>query len=302
MNLPPPLEEALADALGRTPQDASRVTGGDLNDAWRVEFDDGLTAFVKTASDAQPGSYAAEANGLRWLAEPGALRVPEVVTVVDPEPGADDDESGRQADGPRLLALEWIDEGRLDATGQEQLGRGLAEMHAAGAESFGGKSPLRLGPLKIPNEPAGSWTEFYSERRLRPLAEQAESRNSLPDGCRQQIENVCERLGDLAGPEEPPARLHGDLWSGNVMADGDGRPTLIDPAAYGGHREVDLAMLQLFGGPSERCFAAYHETNPLADGHEERVQLWQLFPLLVHAVLFGGGYGSSVARLASSLA
>ena len=294
MSLPPALGEAITTALGRAPRSASRVSGGDLNDAFRIEFDDGQAAFVKTASDAQPGSYAAEARGLRWLAEPGALRLPDVLAVLDP-----DDKDPR---GPRLLALEWIEQGRLDAAGEEELGRGLAEVHAAGAEAFGGESELRVGPLTVPNEPAPSWPEFYAERRLRPLAEQAQAKGSLPDGCMDAIDRVCERLDELAGPEEPPARLHGDLWSGNVLADDDGRPTLIDPAAYGGHREVDLAMLRLFGGPSERCFSAYHEARPLADGHDERVPLWQLFPLLVHAVLFGGGYGSSVARIASRLA
>ncbi|MDQ4049349.1 MAG: fructosamine kinase family protein, partial [Actinomycetota bacterium] len=197
--------------------------------------------------------------------------------------------------------LEWIEEGRLDPAGEEELGRGLAGMHRAGAETFGGESALRLGPLTVPNEPADSWPEFYAERRLRPVAEQAEARGSLPNGCMQSLDRVCERLEELAGPPEPPARLHGDLWSGNVLAGGDGRPYLIDPAAYGGHREVDLAMLRLFGGPSKRCFAAYGEAAPLADGHEERIPLWQLFPLLVHAALFGGGYGSSVARIASRL-
>ena len=112
------------------------------------------------------------------------------------------------------------------------------------------------------------------------------------------VERVCERLPDLAGPPEPPARLHGDLWSGNVLADTAGRPWLIDPAAYGGHREVDLAMLRLFGPPGPRVLPAYLEAHPLAPGHEDRVELWQLFPLLVHAVLFGGGYGASVERAA----
>jgi fructosamine-3-kinase len=293
MSLPKPLEDAIANALGSPPQNGSRVSGGDLNDAWRVELEDGQAAFVKTADDAQPGSYEAEANGLRWLAEPEALGVPEVRAVVDPD---------GDSEAPRLLALEWIDEGSLDAAGEEELGLGLAGVHEAGAETFGGDSPLRLGPLQIPNEPADSWTEFYAERRLRPLARQADERGSLPDGCQQQIDDLCERLDELAGPEEPPARLHGDLWSGNVLAGRDGRPYLIDPAAYGGHREIDLAMLRLFGGPSKRCFAAYEEAHPLADGHEDRVSLWQLFPLLVHAVLFGGGYGSSVARAAQRYA
>ena len=112
------------------------------------------------------------------------------------------------------------------------------------------------------------------------------------------MEAVCERLPELAGPPEPPARLHGDLWSGNAMADADGRPWLIDPSAYGGHREVDLAMLRLFGAPSPRIFAAYEEAAPLAEGWEERVELWQLLPLLVHAVLFGGSYVAAAEQVA----
>ena len=293
MTLPPPLEDAIESALGHEVRGASRVSGGDLNDAWRVDLDDGSAAFVKTSANARPGGYAAEAQGLRWLAEPGALDVPAVLVEVDP-PEEDHD-------GPRLLALEWIDEGSLDAAGEEALGRGLAKVHEAGAPAFGADAPLRLGPLEVPNEPVDSWPEFYAERRLRPLAENAQAKDALPSGCMQAIDRVCERLPDLAGPEELPARLHGDLWSGNVLAAQDGRPYLIDPAAYGGHREMDLAMLRLFGGPSRRCFAAYEEVAPLAEGHEERVQLWQLFPLLVHAVLFGGGYGSSVARIAKQL-
>lgn len=105
------------------------------------------------------------------------------------------------------------------------------------------------------------------------------------------------RIDALAGPDEAPARLHGDLWGGNVLG-----TALIDPAAHGGHRETDLAMLRLFGGPSERCFAAYAEVAPLADGHRERVGLWQLQPLLVHAILFGGSYGAAVERTAARVA
>jgi len=112
------------------------------------------------------------------------------------------------------------------------------------------------------------------------------------------VQRVCERIDDLAGPAEPPARLHGDLWGGNVLADRNGEGWLIDPVAYGGHREVDLAMLQLFGAPSPRTIDAYREATPLADGHEDRVGLWQLFPLLVHAALFGGHYRASAEHMA----
>jgi fructosamine-3-kinase len=256
---------------------ARRVGGGDINEAWRVTFEDGAVAFVKTRAGALPGEYATEAEGLRWLTEPGALRVPRVITF-----------------GEAYLALEWVDVGRLDAAGEEELGRGLAALHAAGADCFGGPRELRIGPLVLPNEPLEDWPSFYAERRLRPLL----PRTALGGAGTRAVERVCERIGELAGPAEPPARLHGDLWSGNVLAGADGRPWLIDPAAYGGHREVDLAMLRLFGGPGRRTFDAYAEIMPPAAGWEDRVELWQLFPLLVHAALFGGGYRASAERVA----
>jgi fructosamine-3-kinase len=269
--------------------DARRVGGGDINEAWRVTLADGRTAFVKTRADAGPGEYAAEVAGLRWLAEPGALRTPRVIDL-----GAD------------YLALEWIEPGRLDTAGAEELGRGLAATHAAGAPDFGDPQlggsrtgvPSRFGSLSLPNEVTADWPSFYAERRLRPLAALAHDRGALSDAGIHAVERVCERIADLTGPAEPPARLHGDLWSGNVMADMEGRPWLIDPSAYGGHREVDLAMLRLFGAPSERVFSAYAELAPLTDGWEERVRLWQLLPLLVHAVLFGGSYPAAVERIA----
>jgi fructosamine-3-kinase len=287
------LSDAVERATGRTVTRARRVGGGCINEGWAVALDGGTRAFVKTRQDVPGGEYAAEAGALRWLAEPGGVRVPEVLGVQD-EPGA-----------MRLLALEWVEEGSLSAKGAEELGRGLAAMHAAGAESFGAtppgtgeRPPLRFGSLSLSNDDAGDWPSFYAERRLRPLARMARDNGSLTSAGAEAIEDVCERIAQLAGPAEPPARLHGDLWSGNVLAGEDGRGWLIDTVAYGGHREVDLAMLRLFGSPSPRIEEAYAEAAPLADGHEDRVGLWQLFPLLVHAVLFGGHYGASAERTA----
>ena len=216
-------------------------------------------------------------------------------------------------DDPPFLALAWIDAGSRAADFDEQLGRALASMHAAGAPGFGAVAPdtpaaaghahppMRLGPVVLPNDPAEDFATFLAERRLRPLAEQSDARGSLPRGTRAEIDAVCERLPALLGPPEPPARIHGDLWSGNVMCDAGGAPVLIDPAAHGGHRETDLAMLELFGSRSARLLAAYDEVHPLAGGRDERVGLHQLVPLLVHAVLFGGGYGSQVAAVVRSL-
>src|SRR5437763_809236 len=135
-------------------------------------------------------------------------------------------------------------------------------------------------------------------RRLLPLASMARERAALSAAGSDAVERLCGRLRDLAGPPEPPARLHGDLWSGNVMAGADGRPWLIDPSAYGGHREVDLAMLRLFGAPSDRVFAAYDELAPPSPGRDDRLELYQLLPLLVHALLFGGSYRSAAERVA----
>lgn len=284
------LTEALARALGVPVASLRRVAGGDLNEAFAAELGDGRRVFVKTAANAAPAAYAAEAAGLGWLASAGAVALPCVV-------GAADDDGA-----PRFLALEWIEAGSPRAGTFEQFGRELAALHAAGAPSFGGgggggERALVLGPLTLPNDPSADWPAFYATRRLEPLAALAADRGALPPGASQSLARLIDRLDELAGPSEPPARLHGDLWSGNVMIGADGRPWLIDPAAYGGHREVDLAMLRLFGSPSERLFDAYEEVAPLAPGHEDRVALWQIMPLLAHAALFGGGWGDRAVSL-----
>jgi fructosamine-3-kinase len=264
---------------------ARPVGGGDINEAFRVELAGGREAFVKTRPDAAPGEYRAEAAGLEWLAEPRALRVPRVLEVED-----------------GYLALEWVAPGALSAAGEEELGRGLAALHGAGAPGFGSfrgseGEQAWLGSLRLPNGAAEDWPSFYAERRLRPLARLAGERGALSAEGMRAVERVCERIGELAGPPEPPARLHGDLWSGNVLADVEGHPWLIDPSAYGGHREVDLAMLGLFGDAA-RTIAAYEEAAPLADGWRERVGLYQLLPLLAHAALFGGSYAQAAERMA----
>jgi fructosamine-3-kinase len=215
-----------------------------------------------------------EAAGLRWLAEGGA-RVPEIVS-----------------DAPDRLVLQEIPRGRLDASGEEELGRMLATMHSAGAAHFGtlpARGQFVVGRCALESPESDDWNDFYLRHRCLPLAH----RVGLAD--------VVARVR-VETPIEPPARLHGDLWSGNVLTDLDGRPWLIDPAAYGGHREVDLAMLDLFGRIPARTVAAYEEVTPLAEGWRARLPLWQLFPLLVHAVMFGGSYLREAHDLAMRLA
>jgi len=248
-----------------------------------------VSDFRKSRPDARRADFEMEAAGLLWLAEAAGIRVPEVRGV-----GGD----------PGWLSLERIETGLLSDEGAEELGRGLAAMHGLGARSHGSLPPgapdgiLRIGLAEVELDESESWPRLYAEQMLEPLSRRATDRGNLSAGHLEAVEAVCERIEELAGPEEPPSRLHGDLWSGNVLAGTDGRAWLIDPAAYGGHREIDLAMLRLFGVPSERIFAAYEEAAPLPDGHEERVELWQLQPLLVHALLFGGSYGSSAGQAA----
>lgn len=267
--------------------DAVRIGGGDINQAWRVRMPDSTIAFVKTRPGAAEGEYEREAAGLRWLAQPGALQIPAVLEV-----------------GPDYLALQWVERGSLSGQGADELGRGLALTHASGAAAFGGPegSNATVGSLSLPNEPHDHWPTFYVRARILPALKAARERAAItPEGAAS-VQRVCERIDQLAGPAEPPARLHGDLWSGNVLAGADGSPWLIDPTAYGGHREVDLAMLRLFGAPSERIFAAYEDVRPLADGWPDRVALWQLLPLLVHAALFNGFYGERAAAIAKRYA
>jgi fructosamine-3-kinase len=263
------------------------VSGGDLNDAFRADLPDGRTVFMKTSDAVLEGAFAAEAGALAWIAAAeGAPPVPEVIAV-----------TGDQ------LWLSWVESGHVAEGGEEAFGRALAALHRAGSDAFGDLPPgvrggLRIGPLRLPISAAESGPELYRDDFLLPLVLDAAARGALSDAGVRAVERVCGRIGDLAGPPEPPARLHGDLWSGNALPGADGRIYLLDPAAYAGHREVDLAMMALFGGFSDRCFAAYDEAFALSEGWRDRVGLWQLAPLLIHAVLFGGGYGARVEAIA----
>jgi len=278
---------SVARALGVAVGASHPIGGGDVGEGWRLELADGRTVYAKTRAGAPDGLFTAEAAGLSWLAAASALPVPAVLAVAE---GSDDD--------PPVLVLPWIQPHRHGHRDEEALGRGLATLHRAGAPSYGFNGPGFIGPLPLDNRNAVTWAEFWWVRRIEPFLRLAVDAGALDADGAAEIADLEDEVTELLGPAEPIARLHGDLWTGNILWSEDGRPWLIDPSAYGGRREVDLAMLALFGGVSERAFAAYAETWPLAEGHEDRVALYQLYPLLVHTVLFDGTYAERAVAAA----
>jgi fructosamine-3-kinase len=280
------LQRAVSAAVGSPIRSHTRTHGGDINEAYDVTLADGRRVFVKANARAAARMFACEARGLDWLRDADALRIPRVLA-----------HSAEQDEMPAFLVLERIASAARTRDFDERLGRGLAALHGYGAPQFGFEEPNFIGSLPQDNTPCDTWATFYAHRRLEPQVHAAVDCGRAPAGWTHAFARLFGRMDDLVGPPEPPARLHGDLWSGNVMTDEHGAPCLIDPAVYGGHREVDLAMLRLFGGVGPRSLAAYHEALPLAAGHEARVALYQLYPLLVHVNLFGGGYVAPVERV-----
>ncbi|ASU78031.1 fructosamine kinase [Actinopolyspora erythraea] len=283
---PAGLAEAVAEFTGASASTPRRLGGGDASTAYEVPLADGRSVFAKAAPPDMPGALRAEAASLHWLAEPGAVRVPRV-----------------HGDDERWLVTEHVAEASPTPEAADEFGRSLARTHAAGAPAHGCPPPggprdawIGLAPMR--DEPVADWPTFYGTLRVEPYVRRLVDSGTLRSSEAEPITGICERLGELPGADEPPARLHGDLWSGNVhwgRAPGDAEPHVwvIDPAAHGGHRETDLAMLRLFGCPHlERVLAAYEEESPLAAGWRDRVGLHQLFPLLVHGVLFGRSFAT----------
>jgi fructosamine-3-kinase len=274
---------AAATRLTGRPARVLRRPGGALTEVLLAGDGPAQHCVVKHCPDHD--AARAEAAGLRWLADSDTVRVPVVH-------GHDE----------HWLVIDRIEMGQPQPAAALQLGHALAALHSAGAPAFGaappvgphdawiGRAPMGNTP-PIDDTPVDRWVEWYVACRVLPYLRDAFDRGVLGRAEVALVERACALLPGLAGPDEPPARLHGDLWNGNVLWGSDGQAWLIDPAAHGGHRETDLAMLALFGCPQlDRIVAAYQESTPLADGWQDRVGLHQLFPLLVHVVLFGQAY------------
>lgn len=276
------LRTLVGDALGSSVVSLLPLAGGDINRAHRAELADGRRIFVKSNCDAPRGLFRAEALGLHWLGETRAVDVPRVLHVADGELPA--------------LLLEYIETTSPTRWACEKFGRGLAALHGSAAGAFGGLPSNFIGTFVQDNTPTASWYQFWIERRLAPLVRSAIDQGRAPPTWTALFDALYVKIPNVVTAPAFPERLHGDLWAGNRLMSSAG-VVLIDPAAYGGHGEVDLAMMRLFGGFEEVTFDAYIEArNTRMEGLAERLRIYQLYPLLVHVHLFGGSYVSAVEQ------
>ena len=284
------LNEAIQHVCGENISILSRqpVFGGDINRAYALRLSDGSVIFMKANTKQKLAIFQGEAESLDFIRQTGTIRSPEVLAI-----GTDGDSS--------FLLLEYIPSGRGSRSSSEELGRELAEMHQADTSPFvrGGKYGALhdhlLGSGIQDNTPMDCWTEFFAECRLRPQFEKAYSYFS--GTTQRQIESFLDHLDRYLTEPEHPSLLHGDLWGGNYMVDDQGHPWLIDPAAYVGHAEADLAFTELFGGFDSVFYDTYRNAAGLDSGYRERRDIYNLYHLVKHLNLFGGAYYSSVCAV-----
>jgi len=256
------------------------VGGGSINRTYHASAGE-KSVFVKlNNAEAYPGMFEAEARGLELLSKHSQFEIPRVLKT-DAE------------NNTAYLVMEWITNGGQNPDFWENFAQNLADMHRHSADQFGLDYPNYIGSLHQQNDFRKRWPEFYIEMRLEPQLRMARDRGHADAALIRSFEKLFSRMENLF-PAEPPALLHGDLWSGNFMCTASGQATIFDPAIYYGHREMDMAMSKLFGGFDRSFYEFYHESYPLENGWQERIPLGQLYPLLVHVNLFGSGYLSQV--------
>lgn len=283
------LEQKLSGALGKEVkiQGSSYCGGGCINSGMRILLFSGESFFVKWNSHAPPDMFIREAEGLLALQKATSLRIPTPVLASEP--------NGTM---PAFLVLEDLSRpapqqvrARAHRSFDEALAYGLAELHSAIGPAYGFNHDNYIGSTPQPNSWCENWIDFFRTYRLEHLWKLLSGKSKLPEGTHSLVRHFLDKLDTLLDSKSvKPSLLHGDLWGGNVLRDANGSPALIDPACYYGDREADLAMTRLFGGFSERFYFAYHEVFPLESGYEERFAIYNLYHILNHALLFGGGY------------
>lgn len=269
--------------IGEKPLQVTPLSGGDINAVYAVLYGQQTHVFKINDAHRYPEMLLHEADGLHLLAASATVRVPQVYRF------------GLHAE-KQYLELEKIDAGTSNDTTWQKLGKQLAQLHQCTQPLFGLNHDNYIGSLQQNNKPAASWAEFLISQRLQPMLELAVNQGDVNYVEAKMAEPFFNRIAELF-PAEKPALLHGDFWSGNLLINDLHEPVLIDPAVYYGHREMDLAMMHLFGGFPARVFESYHETFPLETGWQNRLKLHQLYPLLVHVNLFGRSYWKRVQEI-----
>jgi len=255
------------------------VLGGDINETYKLETSKGVY-FVKINDGTKyPEMFAKEANGLNALAQTKMIKIPSVIHFEN-----------------SFLLLEWIEHGDKKQGFWNVFGSNLAKLHQVTNDRFGFEEDNYIGSLIQSNSWQSTWTDFFVLQRLEPQLKLARENNLLDASIAKSFDRLFHKL-EILFPKEAPALIHGDLWSGNFMVSTDGSPVIMDPAVYYGHREMDLAMTQLFGGFDSKMYFSYNEQFPLEQGWEERVPLCNIYPLLVHVNLFGGSYVNQVEQV-----
>jgi len=263
-------------------------SGGCINSTFLLSLSGGKKFFIKENSRSPRNMFQAEAEGLIALAEEFPLKVPLPLAL-----GKDGSED--------FLIMEYIHSAAKAGNFWVQFGSALAGMHKKGRNGqFGFSCDNYIGSTKQINDRMSCWTEFFCEKRLLFQMELARSRNLADKSISDGVEKICRNITSLLPEPDYASLLHGDLWSGNYMADDRGAAVLIDPAVYYGHREADLAMTELFGGFNRTFYTAYNETFPIDKGYGKRKDLYNLYHMLNHLNLFGSSYSGSVRSILSS--
>jgi protein-ribulosamine 3-kinase len=259
------------------------LSGGDINSVYKLTSSEGDFCLKVNLAKKFPAMFEKEALGLNLLRDNSDFTIPKV-------------HSFNEVDSSSYLLLEYIQQSNKSSSFWNDFGNSLANLHRASNEAFGLDHDNYIGSLHQVNTKHKTWSEFYGEQRILEQTKLAFNAKLVDDTFVRNAEQLCSKLDQMI-PEEAPSLLHGDLWSGNYMIDSNGNPAIIDPAVYYGHREVDLAMTKLFGGFGDEMYDAYNESFPLEQKWKDRIQLFQLYPVLVHVNLFGGGYVNQASQI-----